>query len=342
MKYLVKITSFDDLKKTYREFAMKLHPDMGGSDEEMQELNREYDQLFPVWKVKAKIKTVETADTDRHQFYTQNGWAGKNYKLGRSTKDVANIIRTYVKERFSDCKFSVSCSYASMCSSLYVYLMEAPFEALEKSARYYDKGHHDINQYHFERDTEMTPKCKAMMKEVLELIKSYHFDDSDSMIDYFDTNFYYTIGIGKWDKPFKVVARKAKTTEPCEYEFYTEKVKKQKKVLKVEPLDVMPNEFAEGMYLRPRAYFSGQIHKDGVYQIKNVTERSMIAYWTGRQMKNLCTGNTPGNALHMTLDYLRKCISKGSMEVVRLVDGVEEYEVEVTKKRKVKKNAVVA
>lgn len=342
MKYLVNIVSFDGLKKKYREFAMKLHPDMGGSDEEMQELNREYDQLFPVWKAKARVETVETADTDRCQFYTQNGWAGKNYKCGRSTKDVANIIRTYVKERFSDCKFSVSCSQASMCSSLYVYLMEAPFEALKKTARGYGKGRHDINQYYFECDEEMTSECKTMMREVLDLIKSYHFDDSDGMIDYFNTNFYYTLGIGQWNKPFKVVARKPKAPEPCEYEFYTEKVKKQKKVLKAVKLESIPDVITEDMYLRPRAYFSGQIHKNGVYKVTHVTERSVMAHWTGRQMKNLCTGQTPGNCLYMSLDYLRKCLGVGSLEVVQLVDDVEEYEVEVTKKRKVKKNAVVA
>ena len=47
MTYLVEIKSFEDLKAKYREWALKLHPDMGGTDAEMQVLNNEYDQLFP-------------------------------------------------------------------------------------------------------------------------------------------------------------------------------------------------------------------------------------------------------------------------------------------------------
>ena len=72
MKYLVNITSFDGLKKLYREWAMKLHPDMGGSDAEMQVLNSEYDVLFAVWKnrkeVETGVHTEETADGDRINF----------------------------------------------------------------------------------------------------------------------------------------------------------------------------------------------------------------------------------------------------------------------------------
>ena len=80
MKYLVNITSFDGLKKLYREWAMKLHPDMGGSDAEMQVLNNEYDVLFAVWKnrkeVETGVHTEETADGDRRWFYTQNAAGG--------------------------------------------------------------------------------------------------------------------------------------------------------------------------------------------------------------------------------------------------------------------------
>ena len=33
---------------------------------------------------------------------------------------------------------------------------------------------------------------------------AYNYDDSDSQTDYFDTNFYYSLAIGKWDKPFTI------------------------------------------------------------------------------------------------------------------------------------------
>ena len=141
MTYLVEIKSFEDLKAKYREWALKLHPDMGGTDAEMQVLNNEYDQLFPVWKNRSEVHTKETADSDRRWFYTQNGWAGKNYKSGRTTKEIAEIIRTYLKEVYSDCKWSVRYSSASMCTSIHVALMEAPYQVFVDET----KTHIDLN-----------------------------------------------------------------------------------------------------------------------------------------------------------------------------------------------------
>lgn len=52
MKYLKDIKTLEELKREYRKWAMKLHPDMGGSTEEMQILNNEYETLF------AKVKDI--------------------------------------------------------------------------------------------------------------------------------------------------------------------------------------------------------------------------------------------------------------------------------------------
>ena len=43
------------------------------------------------------------------------------------------------------------------------------------------------------------------MGEVHSLVNSYNYDDSDGMIDYFDTNFYMHLNVGKWDKPYKQI-----------------------------------------------------------------------------------------------------------------------------------------
>lgn len=337
MKHLVNIISFEDLKKQYRAQAMKLHPDMGGSEEAMQELNNEYDILFPIWKSKSAVKTNETAASDRHNFYTHNGWAGKNYNIQRSTKDIANIMRTWLKERFSDCKFSVTSTW----NTLDIVLMEAPYEVLRKTSSDYKYGTHSINHYWFDREENLTKEAHAMFAEILEVMNSYRMDDSDGMIDYFHTNFYPHVAIGKGNKPFQVVARKKKASTGKE-EYYTTKEIKTRKVLKVEVLNVIPNKFKEGMYLRPKAYFTGQIHKDSVYKVTNVTEKTVVAYWMGRKMKNLCTGMTPGNHFSASIATLKDWIARGSVELVELVEATEEYEVEVTKKRKVKDNAVVA
>ncbi len=44
--YFATITTLDALKKEYRRLALLMHPDCGGSDAEMQELNRQYDEAL--------------------------------------------------------------------------------------------------------------------------------------------------------------------------------------------------------------------------------------------------------------------------------------------------------
>ena len=52
MKYLKDIHTLEELKKKYRKWAVKLHPDVGGSEAEMKILNAEYEALF------AKVKDI--------------------------------------------------------------------------------------------------------------------------------------------------------------------------------------------------------------------------------------------------------------------------------------------
>ncbi|EXR51504.1 dnaJ domain protein, partial [Acinetobacter baumannii 25691_8] len=42
------VNNLDDLKKEYRKLCFKHHPDMGGSTEDMQAINSEYEQLLKV------------------------------------------------------------------------------------------------------------------------------------------------------------------------------------------------------------------------------------------------------------------------------------------------------
>lgn len=47
MKYLNdNIRTLEELKKAYHRLCLKLHPDVGGSNEEMKVLNAEYEQMF--------------------------------------------------------------------------------------------------------------------------------------------------------------------------------------------------------------------------------------------------------------------------------------------------------
>ena len=64
--YFSNINTLDELKKAYRKLAAKLHPDNGGSKEDMQELNLQYEGTFK--RVKnhrtAADGTTYTKETD--------------------------------------------------------------------------------------------------------------------------------------------------------------------------------------------------------------------------------------------------------------------------------------
>lgn len=124
MTYFNTITSYEDLKKQYRTLATANHPDIGGNVETMKAINNEYDILFPIWKVRNKVETNETAYSTRSEFYTQNGWKGENYNSRLSTKDIAKILREAIKIMYPLCKFSVSFDSFSGGSSIDISLME--------------------------------------------------------------------------------------------------------------------------------------------------------------------------------------------------------------------------
>lgn len=79
-RYFIGCNNLDELKREYRRLCMLHHPDRGGDTVIMQAINAEYDAVFPRYKIEynktSAVKTEETSETDRQQFYTQNGWAG--------------------------------------------------------------------------------------------------------------------------------------------------------------------------------------------------------------------------------------------------------------------------
>lgn len=69
MKWFNNPNSLEELKKQYKKLALKHHPDIGGSNAAMQEINAEYDQLFEKLKnvhqtAEGKTYTTETENTE--------------------------------------------------------------------------------------------------------------------------------------------------------------------------------------------------------------------------------------------------------------------------------------
>lgn len=52
---------------------------------------------------------------------------------------------------------------------------------------------YSINQYHIENEKIFGEAAKAKLETVNDIINSYRYDESNSMVDYFDTSFYYNI-----------------------------------------------------------------------------------------------------------------------------------------------------
>lgn len=238
MAYFKNVKSFEDLKEQFKKLARKHHPDCGGDPEVMKEINAEFDTLFPIWKHRhnatAAEKSNETADETRRHFYTQNGWAGENYDSNKGTKEIAAIIRAYVKEVYPTYKFSVRYSHSSMCSEIHTELVKSPieiykpFESLTDDERWkvwrraesnryvepfgcLDDEHYAILKEAYENHQWLkvyNEATQAVIDDVENQVKSYRYDDSDGMIDYFDTNFYY-FGV-KISGKFAVVEKTAR------------------------------------------------------------------------------------------------------------------------------------
>lgn len=220
MNYFTKITSFSCLKSQYRALAMQHHPDKGGDIKVMQAINAEYDNLYMVWNDrKASDEGYENAEQNRAGFYREQGWQGENYDRNLRVKEIAVLFRGYVKKHWPNCRFSVRSTY----NSIDISLVSAPFSpwanledvkikqeiAFRKQNNpYYDpvttigKGYMEVNHYYIDDSLLLANAGKVLFKDISAFIQSYNFDRSDTQSDYFHVNFYLTLAIGKWNKPF--------------------------------------------------------------------------------------------------------------------------------------------
>lgn len=187
MKFFKNITTISELKTTYKKLALKNHPDMGGSEEVMKDINTEYDIAFGI--ISKHEVVTETPSQFRSEFYTQNGWKGKNYEPGMFGTDVAKELRKFLKTAFPKCRFSVTSSFSKINCSL----IKADFNPFVEG---YEEDYASVNQYYIDKSRELSDFGKIMFKMIADFIDSYRYSDCDCSIDYFNTNFYYALSVG--------------------------------------------------------------------------------------------------------------------------------------------------
>ena len=146
-----------------------------------------------------------------------------------STKDIAKWIRQTLKKDFPNCKFSVQTEYYSMGSSIHLTILQSDVRIIKKvseitpedilrlgNARnlseeetikmlqevFAKETYFQVNQYYIDSDWQFTPEGKNFLTKVLLIANKYNWDKSDSMIDYFDVNYYLHFNLGRYDNPF--------------------------------------------------------------------------------------------------------------------------------------------
>jgi len=166
-------------------------------------------------------------------FYTQNGWAGSNYDSKLSTKEIAAKVRSYAKKNFPEFKFSIRTEWSMYTDSMYIELKEGTCIPFVEGSRSAERGYMDTMNTVKGWEKELTPEMFKVLDAVTIYANSFKYDDSDSMQDYFDTNFYLKI---KVSDEYKVIEPKVKKSS-----VKAEKVEKAKEVeaVTVEGLEIV-------------------------------------------------------------------------------------------------------
>ena len=122
----------------------------------------------------------------------------KKEKYSMDIKEIAKEIRKDLKKLFPACKFSIKIERYAGGQSLNLDLVAATFDAFTEAGEDYKQ----VNPYSIKESKHFTAEAKEVLQRAYDLTKKYNYDDSDSMTDYFDVNFYLHMSIGCWNKPF--------------------------------------------------------------------------------------------------------------------------------------------
>lgn len=152
------------------------------------------------------MNNVQVRSNRNYNFYTSNGWAGKNYDRNLKGKDIAAKVRAFVKNEFPDFKFSIRSKWGMQADTIYITVLSGPIPALcEGNPRSYESC---VSGFGDAFKGRITDKMLAVLDKVYSFVSSFRYSDCDGMIDYFDTNFYCWMYVGDYDRPYQITDKK--------------------------------------------------------------------------------------------------------------------------------------
>lgn len=151
--------------------------------------------------------------------YTQNGWVGENFDVNLDIKEIAKITRKYIKDNYKELKAKVKIRRNSYCPALDVEIDLNTIELAKteeelmnelnqtKSLKIIMNNVNELSAEEYKQRVKELLNDKITLKnnnlysmkthktllDIKKFINTYNYDDSDAMIDYFDTNFYLNI-----------------------------------------------------------------------------------------------------------------------------------------------------
>jgi hypothetical protein len=125
--------------------------------------------------------------------YTKEGWEGHKYRNTKNLalKEIAKMIKAEIQKEHPEITVSVTTKHFSGGRSLDVEITQAPFKLIKKKCIYPEMANlteDKIPKYAWGFD--YLPEAKKVLDDIKGICNQYNYDDSDGMIDYFDTSFY--------------------------------------------------------------------------------------------------------------------------------------------------------
>jgi hypothetical protein len=115
-------------------------------------------------------------------------YTGENYESSRDIKDIAKDIRKDIKTaiksgKLPKVKVSIRISRYSMGQSLTIEIKETSFPTVTPAfVRWLSEDNFAPHRY--------TPIAGRVLEDITNIANAYNYNKSDSMTDYYDTNFY--------------------------------------------------------------------------------------------------------------------------------------------------------